>query len=102
MIHSVGPDPRNEDACRMAAVRLQREYRHWMIMWGCYTRTYVAFPLFHAPRDTILTATVPDEMAAKILRHERAAGMRVPPPSLPPERRPERDWHGRGSLDPIH
>ena len=102
MIHSVGPNPMNEDACRMAAVRLQHEYRHWMIMWGCYTRTYVAFPLFHAPRGTILTATVPDEMADKIRRHERAAGMRVPPTSPRPDRQPERDWHGRGTLDPIH
>jgi hypothetical protein len=101
MIHS-GPNPRNEDACRMAAARLQHEYRNWMIMWGCYTRTYVAFPLFPAPRGTILTATVPDEMTAKIRRHERAAGMRVPPPSPAPDRRRERDWHGRGSLDPIH
>lgn len=112
MIHSARPDPRNEDACRMAAARLQHDHRHWMVMWGCYTRTYVAFPLFHAPRGTILTATVPDEMAAKIRRQERAAGMRIPPPSPAPDWqqqdwqqqdwRQQQEWHGRGSLDPIH
>jgi hypothetical protein len=101
MIHSVGANPINEDACRMAAARLQHEYRRWMIMWGCYTRMYVAFPLFHAPRGTIITATVPEEMAAKIRRQERAAGMRIPPPSPAPDRQQQRDWHGRGSLDPI-
>jgi hypothetical protein len=102
MIHSDSPDPRNEEACRMAAARLQHEHRHWMIMWGCYTRTYVAFPLFHAPRGTILTATVPEEMIAKIRRQERAAGMRIPQPSPAPDQQQQRDWYGRRSLDPTH
>ena len=102
MIHSVGPDPRNEDACRMAAARLQYDHRHWMVMWGCYTRTYVAFPLFPAPRGTILIATAPDEMTAKMRRQERAAGMRVPAPSPAPDRQQQPDWNGRRSLDPVH
>ena len=85
----------------MAAAQLQRDHRHWMIMWGCYTRRYVAFPLFPAPRGTILTALAPAELAAKMRGQERPAGMWVPPPGPAPGRRQERDWHVRRSLDPV-
>ena len=78
MIHNAAaPDPSNEDACRRAAARLQHDHRHWMIMWGCYTRRYVAFPLFPAPHGTILTAVAPAELAAKMRGQERSAGMWV-------------------------
>jgi len=93
LIPSTRPDPRDEDACRMAAARLQREHPNWLVIWGCYTRSYVAFPLFAAPRGTILTAAAPDEMAARMRRQERSAGVRVPRPSLPP------DQAGAGSRD---
>lgn len=85
MIFSLSPDPRNEDACRRAAAQLQHDHERWLVMWGCYTHSYVAFPLFRAPRGTVLTAATPAEMAAKMRREERAAGVRVPPPSPPPE-----------------
>jgi hypothetical protein len=67
----------------MAAAQLQRDHSNWLVMWGCYTHTYVAFPLFHAPRGTVLTATAPGEMAAKMRRQERS--VRVPQPGSPPE-----------------
>lgn len=104
MIPSSSPDPNNEDACRTAAAQLQRDHKHWLVMWGCYTRNYVAFPLFAAPRGTILTAAAPAEMAAKMRRQERSAGARVPQPSPLPDWRGETDWQnaedwpGRHSL----
>jgi hypothetical protein len=100
---SPSPDPNNEDACRMAAARLQHDHQHWLIMWGCYTRNYIAFPLFAAPRGTIITATSPDELPAKMRRQERLAGVRVPPPSPAPDqqgrqsRQGTQDW-GRRAL----
>lgn len=114
MIHSTSPGRSNEDACRMAAARLQHDHRHWMIMWGCYTRMYVAFPLFPAPRGTILTASTPEEMAAKMRRQERASGMRMPSPGpasgwqqVPGQRQAPGwqqapDWRDRGSLEGMH
>jgi hypothetical protein len=101
VIPSTSPDPSNEDACRMAAAQLQHDHQHWLVMWGCYTRRYIAFPLFPVPRGTILTAAVPDEMAAKMRRQERSAGVRVPPPSPAPDGQGTREWHGRPSLDPT-
>jgi hypothetical protein len=52
-------------------------------MWGCYTHSYIAFPLFTAPRGTVLTAPSPGEMTVKIRRTERSAGLRVPPQQAP-------------------
>jgi hypothetical protein len=65
----------------MAAAQLQHDHGNWLVMWGCYTHTYVAFPLFHAPRGTVLIATAPGEMAAKMRRQERSA--RKPAPGSP-------------------
>jgi hypothetical protein len=89
VIPSPSPDPTNEDACRTAAAQLQHDHRNWLVMWGCYTRCFIAFPLFRAPRGTILTATRPAEVAVMMRREERLAGLRVPPPS------PSQDWQRR-------
>lgn len=78
MIPSPSPDPHNEDACHAAAARLQHDHRNWLVLWGCYTHSYVAFPLFPAPRGTILTASTPTEMTAKMRREERVAGRGSP------------------------
>jgi hypothetical protein len=115
VIPSPSPDPHNEDACRAAAAQLQRDHKNWLVLWGCYTHSYVAFPLFPAPRGTILTAATPGEMAGKMRREERVAGARVPPQSgsaapytsapyrsaSPGPYPPRRDRPGRGqSLPP--
>lgn len=92
MIPNPSPDPSNEDACRMAAAQLQRDHEHWLVLWGCYTRSYIAFPLFHAPRGTILTASAPGEMVTKMRREERSAGVRVPVPASAPAQ----DWGATG------
>lgn len=72
----------------MAAAQLQHDHAHWLVLWGCYTHSYIAFPLFHAPRGTILTASAPGEMITKMREHERTAAARVPPPT------PSQDWLG--------
>jgi hypothetical protein len=73
----------------MAAAQLQRDHKHWLVIWGCYTRSYVAFPLFNTPRGTVLTASAPGELTTKMRRTERASGVRVPAPS------PAQDWQGQ-------
>mgnify|MGYP007135527660 CR=1 FL=1 len=70
-------------------------------MWGCYTRCYIAFPLFAAPRGTVLTAATPAEMMTKMRRQERSTGVRVPPPSPAPDWQDAADWPGRRSLRQI-
>jgi hypothetical protein len=98
VIPSPSPDPGNEDACRRAAAQLQHDHGRWLVMWGCYTRSYIAFPLFTAQRGIVLTAASPGEMTAKIRRTEGSADTRVPPPrpggewQRPPQWQPPQEW----------
>jgi hypothetical protein len=112
VIPSPSPDPHNEDACRAAAALLQRDHKHWLVLWGCYTHSYVAFPLFSAPPGTILTAATPGEMTGKMRREERVAGVRVPQQAASPDPyasaspdpypyAPPQDWPGHQSLEPA-
>jgi len=40
----------------LAAARLQQASPDWLIIYGPWTRRYFAFPTFHAPPGTILSA----------------------------------------------
>lgn len=100
-IPSPSSRPDDEDACRVAAARLRHDHEHWLVMWGCYTRCYVAFPLFPAPPGTILVASAPDDLAARMRRQERSAGVRVPPPGPAPEWERIQDWHPGQSFGRI-
>lgn len=99
MIPSTSPDPGDEDTCRRAAARLQHDHECWLVLWGCYTRSFVAFPLFPAPPGTVLTARTPADLAARMRRQERSAGVRVPPPSPAPEWERAQHWY-RGQSSP--
>jgi hypothetical protein len=52
--------PADEDACRVTARHIEQQRPGWMITWGVYTKTFVAFPLFPVRRQrTIVTAVTP-------------------------------------------
>jgi len=71
----------DDDAHRETAKRLARDFPNWLIVWGIYTRQYVAFPLFDAPRGTILAARDPSALAARLQQTEWRLR------TSPPERR---------------
>jgi hypothetical protein len=37
-----------------------------MVMWGCYSRLYWAFPRFPVPKGTIISVSDPDSLVAEI------------------------------------
>jgi hypothetical protein len=41
---------------RETARQIERRRPGWIVVWGCYTRQFVAFPLFRAAPGTILAA----------------------------------------------
>jgi hypothetical protein len=45
-----------DDQQRQVASEIERSRRLWLVMWGCYTRLFWAFPLFEVPRGTIVSA----------------------------------------------
>jgi hypothetical protein len=71
----------DDDANWETAKRLARDFPDWLVVWGVYTRQYVAFPLFDAPRGTILAARDPSALAARLQQAEWRRR------SSPPERR---------------
>lgn len=59
------------DDSREAARAIEQQQPGWMVVYGIYSKEYVAFPLFPAPRGTILTATHPPALINQMLQAER-------------------------------
>ena len=51
--------------------KIRMKKAHWLVVWGTYTRQFVAFPLFDAPRGTILAAGYPDALTGRMREAER-------------------------------
>jgi hypothetical protein len=68
----------DEDASREIAAQLEREHPNWMIIFGVYTKQFIAFPRFRAPCRTILTALYPQALADRIARAEIQANISQP------------------------
>ena len=44
----------------------------WLVIWGVYTRQYVAFPLFRAPAGSIVQSASPDRLLRRMRQAELA------------------------------
>jgi hypothetical protein len=55
---------------RDTAAGLQRDHPRWLVVYGTYTRQYVAFPLFTAPPGTILSNGKPGELVRQMQKTE--------------------------------
>jgi hypothetical protein len=44
---------------RETARQIERRRPGWIVVWGCYTRQFVAFPLFRAAPGAIVAAKQP-------------------------------------------
>jgi muconolactone delta-isomerase len=67
------PEPRDDTARWQAAEQLRSQHPGWVIIWLARIGQYRAYPLFRAPRGTMLTAPTPDQMAAQMVHAEQAA-----------------------------
>jgi hypothetical protein len=61
----------DEKSCRQTAQRIERELPGWIVLWGCYTRQFVAFPLFPAAPGTVVAASYPEALIARMEQIER-------------------------------
>jgi hypothetical protein len=64
----------DEDACRAIAEEIDRDRPGWLVLWGCYSRQFVAFPLFRMRRRLIVYAGFPDALVARMDEVERRFG----------------------------
>jgi len=66
----VRPDPGQavltDEEGRAIAGELRRQRPDWLIMWGCYSRRFVAFPLFAATERVIVTTHYPDALVPRL------------------------------------
>jgi len=58
--------PADEAGFREIARQIQDKSPGWMVLWGVYTRQFIAFPLFDAPPGTIHTALYPEALTGRL------------------------------------
>lgn len=61
-----------DDACWREAARLRREHAKWIVIWLASAKQYRAYRrLPGARRDTTLSASTPEDLAAQMTEAER-------------------------------
>ena len=58
------------------AENIQKQRPGWMVVFGVYSRQFVAFPLFAVSRRTILAARYPDALIDRMARAEQQRRVR--------------------------
>jgi hypothetical protein len=62
--------PEPDDDCREIARQAERDHPRWIVIFGAFSRQYVAFPRFPAERSW-LQSRDPEELARKMDEAER-------------------------------
>jgi hypothetical protein len=52
----------DDERNRAEAERIERENPGWIVVFGVYTRQFICFPRFSAPRGTVLVALYPSAL----------------------------------------
>jgi hypothetical protein len=68
--------PVEDDACRAVADEIEEHHPGWLVLWGCFSQRYVAFPLFSVRRRVIVTAYYPRALVARMDEVERVLRVR--------------------------
>ena len=53
----------DDEECYVAR-EIERDHPDWIVLWGCYSRLFWAFPRFLVPRGTIVSAPIRDLLIA--------------------------------------
>jgi hypothetical protein len=65
---------------RKIAEDIRRQRPGWLVIFGVYSRQFVAFPLFAISRRTILAARYPEALIDRMVRAEQERRMRPEQP----------------------
>jgi hypothetical protein len=63
-----------ELAMLRTAAKLETDNPLWIVVFGVYSRQFIAFPRFNVPIGTMATARYPAALPGRMRRIERAAG----------------------------
>jgi hypothetical protein len=53
-----------DDQERQFAAEIEQSHPDWVVLWGCYSRLFWAFPYFQVPQGTIVSAPDRDRLLA--------------------------------------
>jgi hypothetical protein len=48
------------------AQAIEQGHPNWLVVWGSFTRQYVAFPLFHAPAGMMVCSAEPKALCHRM------------------------------------
>lgn len=61
----------DDDACRAIAEEINQSRPQWLVLYGCYSRLFWAYPLFDMRRRVVVHAGYPDALLARMDEVER-------------------------------
>jgi hypothetical protein len=69
-----------DDQQWQTASEIEQSRPSWLVMWGCYSRLFWAFPRFRVPKGTIVSASNPDKLLADMdsVQAEQSSGSPEP------------------------
>jgi hypothetical protein len=65
------PADNDDDACRATAERINRSRPQWVVVWGCYSHLYWAYPLFEMHPSMLVYAAYPNALVSRMDEAER-------------------------------
>jgi hypothetical protein len=70
----------SDDEGRAIAEDIRRQRPGWLVIFGVYSRQFVAFPLFAMSKRTILTARYPEALIDRMVRAEQQRRVKTEQP----------------------
>jgi hypothetical protein len=64
-----------DETCWETACQLERENPDWIVVFGAFSRQFVAFPKFAVPSQTIVVALYPAALPPRLREVERRLGV---------------------------
>jgi hypothetical protein len=65
-----------DDDARELARRIEREHPRWIVMFGAFTKQFICFPRFPAEPGTVVVASYPGALPARMKYAERVCHLR--------------------------
>lgn len=79
----------DDDVCWAVAERINQARPQWLVLWGCYTRRYWAYPLFAIRHRVLVYAGYPDALVARMDEAERRFRVRAEQEEMTDGTRPD-------------
>jgi hypothetical protein len=69
-------NPADDDEARELARRIEREHPRWIVMFGAFTKQFICFPRFPAMPGTVVVASYPGALPARMRHAESVRHLR--------------------------